>query len=451
MSFVRIFPTDVRGLETKAEWPVGRLATADRRYEHHLIPGLDYGLVVGIRLIYGDHERGQFPEGRIGLQEGIPYVAHGSTCNLDCGNPPSHFAGNSVGCNSDLHGFGVPSYAFSSDDAYLTVSSMLFDNHHRPISYLRLAVTDRCNLRCFYCMPEEGIRYVPKKELLTFEEIERLVRLLADMGISKVRITGGEPFVRNDLMKLLKTIVEIPGIEQVHLTTNGVLTTPHVPELKALGIASVNLSLDTLDRQRFRDIARRDEFDRVWETFQVLLKNDLPVKINAVVMDGKNTEDILPLAALTKEYPVSVRFIEEMPFNGEGQHYPVLHWTHSRILSELMRAYPTLERRPDPPHATAMHYQVPGHPGDIGIIAAFSRTFCGTCNRIRVTAQGDLKTCLYDNGVLNLRDLLRSGQTNDAVKDILMNAFSNRPKDGFEAESRRTNPDIVESMSTIGG
>lgn len=451
MSFVRIFPTDVGWAQTSAESPVGGSTTADRRYEHHLVSGLDYGLLVRIRLIYSDHERGQLPEGGIGLQKGISHLADGSSGNLDRRDAPGYFPGNSVCGNSDLHGFGVSSYAFSLDDAYLTVSDMLFDNHHRPISYLRLAVTDRCNLRCFYCMPEEGIRYVPKKELLTFEEIERLVRLLAAMGISKVRITGGEPFVRNDLMKLLNAIVGIPGIEQVHLTTNGVLTAPHVPELKALGIASVNLSLDTLDRQRFRDITRRDEFDRVWETFHALVKNNLPTKINAVVMDGKNTEDIGPLAALTKEYPVSVRFIEEMPFNGEGQHYPVLHWTHSRILAELTRIYPTLERRPDPPHATATHYQVPGHPGDLGIIAAFSRTFCGTCNRIRVTAQGDLKTCLYDSGVLNLRDLLRSGHSNTAVRDILMGAFSNRPKDGFEAESRRSSPDIVESMSTIGG
>jgi molybdenum cofactor biosynthesis enzyme MoaA len=128
---------------------------------------------------------------------------------------------------------------------------ILYDNHNRPITYVRLAVTDRCNLRCFYCMPEEGIHYLPKKELLSFEEIERLISLLASMGISKVRLTGGEPFVRNDLMNLIRRIVEIPGIKDLHLTTNGVLTAPHIPELKKLGIGSVNLSLDTLDKNRF--------------------------------------------------------------------------------------------------------------------------------------------------------------------------------------------------------
>lgn len=328
---------------------------------------------------------------------------------------------------------------------------MLFDNHQRPLTYVRLAVTDRCNLRCFYCMPEEGIRYVPKKELLSFEEIERLVRLLASLGITKVRVTGGEPFVRSDLMKLLRTLVGIPGIEQVHLTTNGVLTAPYVPELKALGIRSVNLSLDTLDKHRFLQITRRDEFDRVWNTLEALLAAEIPVKINAVVMEGKNTDDLLPLAQLTRDLPVSVRFIEEMPFNGEGQHYPVLHWTHARILSELKHAFPSLERKPDPPHATATHYQVPGHKGNLGIIAAFSRTFCGTCNRIRVTAQGDLKTCLYDNGVLNLRDIIRAGKSDQELIALLTNAFSHRPKDGFEAEARRTVSRVHESMATIGG
>lgn len=329
---------------------------------------------------------------------------------------------------------------------------MLFDNHNRPINYLRLAVTDRCNLRCFYCMPEEGIRYVPKKEILSFEEIERLVRLMASMGISKVRITGGEPFVRKDLMKLLSSIVQIPGINDVHLTTNGVLTAPYVPELKSLGIASVNLSLDTLDRARFKEVTRRDEFDRVWQTFEAVQKHAIPLKINAVIMDGKNTEDIISMAALTEHHEVSVRFIEEMPFNGEGRHYPVLTWTHKKILAALQATYPALQKKADPPFSTAVHYQIPGHLGDLGIIAAFSRTFCGTCNRIRVTAQGELKTCLYDHGVLSIRDLIRSGSSDEDIKEALITAFAHRPKDGFEAESMRgPQLPVLESMSTIGG
>lgn len=313
-------------------------------------------------------------------------------------------------------------------------------------------MTDRCNLRCFYCMPEDGIQYLPKKELLTFEEIERLVTLLATMGISKVRLTGGEPFVRNDLMKLIRTLVKIPGVNDLHLTTNGVLTAPHIPELKKLGIASINLSLDTLDKERFKKITRRDEFDAVMNTLQLLLENEIPVKINAVVMDEKNIEDIIPLIELTKNNSVDVRFIEEMPFNGEGTHYPYLHWTHKRIMEYIQRHYPTLIKVADPQHSTSYNYTIPGYKGNIGVIAAFSRTFCGTCNRIRLTAQGVLKTCLYDDGVLNIRDLMRSDLIDEQIKEKLLYAFRHRTKDGFEAEAlRHDHKPVHESMSTIGG
>jgi len=328
----------------------------------------------------------------------------------------------------------------------------LYDNHGRPLTYLRLAVTDRCNLRCFYCMPEEGIRYLPKKDLLTFEEIERLITLLASLGVSKIRLTGGEPFVRHDLMDLMQRITEIPGIKDLHLTTNGVLTAPHVGALKKMGIASVNLSLDTLDRERFRVITRRDEFEPVMRTLNLLLEHDIAVKINAVVMEGKNIDDIVPLIELTRNQRVDVRFIEEMPFNGEGNHYPTLHWTHTRILDYIKSHYPGLIKLPDPQHSTAYTYAIPGHLGNLGIIAAFSRTFCGTCNRLRVTAQGTLKTCLYDDGALDLRALLRGSHADEYIQQQLHTAFQHRAKDGFEAEQRRKNHlPVSESMSTIGG
>jgi cyclic pyranopterin phosphate synthase len=219
-----------------------------------------------------------------------------------------------------------------------------------------------------------------------------------------------------------------------------------------LGIASVNLSLDTLDRERFKIITRRDEFEKTWNTLQQLLKAEIPVKINAVVMDGKNIDDILPLVELTRQHAVSVRFIEEMPFNGEGNHYATLPWTYKKILDLIRSHYPFLERLPDPPHSTSYNYKIPGHKGDVGVIAAFSRTFCGTCNRIRVTAQGVLKTCLYDDGVLNIKNLMRSGKSNVEIKVELLKAFSSRPKDGFEAEKLRgSGTPARESMSTIGG
>jgi len=172
---------------------------------------------------------------------------------------------------------------------------MLYDNHGREINYLRLAVTDRCNLRCFYCMPEEGIKYMPKKELLSYEEMIRLLTLMAKMGISKVRITGGEPFLRKGMMEFIEQLSNIPGIEKLNITTNGTLTKNLVPDFKKVGISSVNLSLDSLDEKRFFDITRRDNFSTVMDTFHQLLEYNIPTKINAVVMNGRNIDDIIPM------------------------------------------------------------------------------------------------------------------------------------------------------------
>jgi len=328
----------------------------------------------------------------------------------------------------------------------------LFDNHGRKINYVRLAVTDRCNLRCFYCMPEEGIKYVPKQALLSYEEMERTMRLLVSMGIDKVRITGGEPFVRKDMMSFLTMLSQIDGLKKINLTTNGTLTAPLIPDLKKLGIRSVNLSLDCLDKERFFEITRRDKFDDVMDTFQALLSHGIETKINAVVMEGKNIQDLIPMANLTKDNPVSIRFIEEMPFNGKGAHYQKLTWNYKKILSHLKTAFPNIQKLPDPPNSTAQHYQIPGHKGNIGIIAAYSRTFCGSCNRIRITPKGMLKTCLYDDGVFNIRDIIRSGATDAQLQDTFLEAFRNRAKDGFAAEKRRNfGLPITESMASIGG
>jgi molybdenum cofactor biosynthesis protein A len=326
---------------------------------------------------------------------------------------------------------------------------MLIDNHGRPISYLRLAVTDRCNLRCFYCMPEEGISFLPKPHLLTFEEMLRMVGIMADMGISKVRITGGEPFVRRELMSFLRELVAIPGIEKVNITTNGVLTEPLIPELKSLGINSINLSLDTLDRERFKEMTRRDELPAVLSTLDALLANDIETKINAVVMAGKNDIDILPLVGLTKDLPVSVRFIEEMPFNGSGLNEAAFMSYH-KIIEIVKEKHPSLSKLKDEAHSTSYNYGIDNHKGNVGVIAAFSRTFCGTCNRIRVTPTGMFKTCLYDDGVLNIRDLLRETKDDGLIKEKLTYAFTHRHKDGFEAEANRKSL-VTESMTTIGG
>jgi molybdenum cofactor biosynthesis protein A len=329
---------------------------------------------------------------------------------------------------------------------------LLLDNHGRKINYLRLAVTDRCNLRCFYCMPEEGLNWLSRKELMTYEEMLQACTLLVKMGIEKIRITGGEPFVRKDIMALLTALSKLDGLKELSITTNGVLTAPHVVELKNIGVRSVNLSLDTLDANRFFTITRRDEFANVMETMEELLKHDMEVKINTVVMAGKNTQDIIPLVGLTKDLPVSVRFIEEMPFNGDGHSYSGIVWDYVRIFDEIRQTFPEIQKVPDPQYSTSYNYQIQGHKGSIGIIAAYSRTFCGTCNRIRITPQGTLKNCLYDDGVLNIKDLMRSSMGNAELEETLRAAFNNRQKDGWQAEQKRLeNPNFHESMATIGG
>ncbi len=329
---------------------------------------------------------------------------------------------------------------------------MLTDNHGRKINYLRLAVTDRCNLRCFYCMPEEGLNWLSRTELMTYEEMLQICSLLVQMGIEKIRITGGEPFVRKDIMQFLSSLSKIEGLTELTITTNGVLTAPYVGELKKLGVKSVNLSLDTLDAGRFFSITRRDEFSNVMQTMDELLKHGIEVKINAVVMENKNIADIIPLVELTKELPVSVRFIEEMPFNGDGHSYSGLNWDYVRILAEIKGKFHGLKKVDDPAYSTSYNYQIQGHQGGVGIIAAYSRTFCGTCNRIRITPVGEFKTCLYDNGVLNVKDLLREGTNEADLQSKVLSALGNRAKDGWEAERLRVeHQGVHESMATIGG
>jgi len=295
------------------------------------------------------------------------------------------------------------------------------------------------------------LNWLARKELMSYEEMLRACTLLVKMGIQKIRITGGEPFIRKDIMRFLTALSKLEGLNELSITTNGVLTAPHVAELKNIGVRSVNLSLDTLDASRFFTITRRDEFSAVMATMDELLKHDMEVKINAVVMDGKNTRDIIPLVELTKQLPVSVRFIEEMPFNGDGHVYQGLSWDHVRILDEIKAAFPAIKKIADPLYSTSYNYHIPGHKGDVGIIAAYSRTFCGTCNRIRITPQGTLKNCLYDDGVLNVKDLMRAGKNDDTINQTLLQAFNNRVKDGWEAERLVENTGMHESMAAIGG
>ncbi|WP_422359912.1 GTP 3',8-cyclase MoaA [Reichenbachiella sp.] len=331
-------------------------------------------------------------------------------------------------------------------------NTKLVDSWNREIDYLRIAVTDRCNLRCFYCMPAEGIDYLPKKELLSYEEIIRLATVFASLGVKKIRLTGGEPFLRKDFISLLRNLKRISGIEAVHITTNGVLTAPYLNQMKDIGVDGVNLSLDSLNRENFHKITRRNEFDTVMETLDGLTHHGFNTKINMVVMHGKNTHEVIGMAQLASDREISVRFIEEMPFNGSNMSTSQKNWSHMRILEELKGAFPSLKKLNSDPSNPASLYQVEGHVGNLGIIPAYSRTFCGACNRIRLTATGTIKNCLYDEGVLDIKALMRSNATDDQLREMLMETVQKREKDGFAAErNRKVDKNISESMSSIGG
>jgi cyclic pyranopterin phosphate synthase len=301
-------------------------------------------------------------------------------------------------------------------------------------------------------MPEQGNEWLNRNEMLNYEEMLRLCKLLVNLGIQKIRITGGEPFVRKDIIKFITALSQLKSLQQISITTNGVLTAPFIPQLKALGIRSVNLSLDSLNRNRFFSITRRDDLQAVLNTLELLLKNNMEVKINCVVMDGKNTEDIIPLANLTKDKNVAVRFIEEMPFNGVGHFYSGITWNNIRILQHLKENFPQIEKIQDPLFSTSSNYYIPGHSGTVGIIAAYTRSFCGTCNRLRITPQGFLKTCLYGEDALNVKGLLRKHDDDDILQNAFLDAINNRAKNGWEAEKKETVINSIhQSMATIGG
>jgi len=324
---------------------------------------------------------------------------------------------------------------------------LLTDNHGRPITYLRLAVTDRCNLRCTYCMPQEGIAFVRHEQILSFEEIARLVRIAVSLGISKVRFTGGEPFARRDFIRLLEMARPIEGLAELHITSNGVLVEELVPPLKRIGISGINISLDTLRPETFTRIARRDELPWVLASIKALLAAAIPVKINSVVLPGVNETEIPHLASLACKWPVTVRFIEQMPFNGEGG--GVAAGIPGRSVQEiLLQHFPEME--PLARHSgTANLFRIPGFAGDIGVIDAYSRKFCHRCNKIRITPTGMLKSCLYDNGRLSLIDLLRSGASDDEIAAAIRRIVASRAKDGFAAEAAHSTP--KSSMAVIGG
>ncbi|OCK43612.1 cyclic pyranopterin phosphate synthase MoaA [Tenacibaculum soleae] len=300
-------------------------------------------------------------------------------------------------------------------------------------------------------MPANGIDIVPRKELLTYKEMYRVIRVLTELGVNKVRLTGGEPFARKDFMSFLDMLSYNDLLEVINITTNGALVANHIETLEKLEkIKNINLSIDSLDTHKFAKITRRDVFPEVYKTFELLEQSSLNLKLNVVVQSGFNTDEINDFVGLTKDKNIAVRFIEEMPFNGKGQREIGENWNYHKILEEIKSEY-SVTNIVSEKSSTSRNFSIENHIGSIGIIPAFTRTICNDCNRIRITSTGTFKNCLFDDGVFNLRDFIRKGASNDNLKELFLSLIKEKPENGFVAEANRKKGSVTESMSTIGG
>jgi cyclic pyranopterin phosphate synthase len=297
-------------------------------------------------------------------------------------------------------------------------------------------------------MPELGVKFASRSELLTLQELHQLSLIFSDLGINKIRITGGEPFARPGIITLLEEISNIPAVNEISITTNGSLTTPYVQKLKEFGINKINISLDSLNKNRFFEITRRDDFEEVYGCVLLLLAEGFDVKLNSVISTQKNIEDILPLVELTKHHHLSVRFLEAMPFNGSEDF--LAGYNYKNILEYISGHYTNIERLGSEENGTSINYRLENYVGTFGIIPSFSRTFCGTCNRIRLSATGELRTCLYGPPAANLREELRAGATAGEIEETIIQAVAGRVRNGFEAEAWNKESSQL-SMSALGG
>ncbi len=301
----------------------------------------------------------------------------------------------------------------------------LVDRFGRLHDNLRISVTDRCNIRCFYCMPEEGGQYAPKQEILSFEEIARFARVAAGLGVRKIRLTGGEPLVRKDLGRLIAMLTAIPGIDDIALTTNALLLGAQAKELYDAGLRRLNVHLDTLDRERFLKITRRDELARVLESIDIAQRVGFgPIKLNAVAMKGLTEEDTIPMARYGRERGIEVRFIEFMPLDHQGLWDKAQVLTMDQMLVGLRAEFGELDVVPDQDErAPATEFKYRDGKGRVGFIASVSKPFCLNCNRIRLTADGKLRYCLFAVEEMDVRGLLRGGddgQVEAAIRENLM-------------------------------
>ncbi len=326
----------------------------------------------------------------------------------------------------------------------------LIDTHGRTVRDLRLSITDRCNLRCVYCMPAEGMPWLPKQDLLTFEELARFARVCLECGVHSVRLTGGEPTVRADLHVLVRMLHELaPGLD-LSLTTNGLKLVEMSPALKAAGLTRVNVSVDTLSRERFHQLARRDRLAEVLAGLEAARAAGFsPIKVNAVLMRGVNDDEVVALAGWARDEGYELRFIEWMPL--DFQH----SWERSRlvpaaeILEQLEHAFLLEPEDGDDPSAPARTFRYRDGRGRVGVIASVTRPFCGTCDRIRLTADGQVRTCLFANREYDFRRVLREGGTDDEIEALLRAAVLRKLPGHLISQPGFVQP--ARGMSAIGG
>lgn len=323
------------------------------------------------------------------------------------------------------------------------MGEILTDSFGRVHNYLRISITERCNLRCTYCMPEEGIPLTPEDRLPSVDELMEIVSVFKGMGVDKIRLTGGEPMARKELPEILDRLYEM-GFRDLNITTNGVFLDRYIDKFKDVGLTSINVSLDTLDSEKFATVTRRDRFDKVMANIQKGMEEGLRIKINTVLLKDFNEDDIRPMLEWSKTTPIHVRFIEFMPFNGNQWNTGKLV-TYQDVLEEA-RMYFNIEKLKDGPHSTSKSFRVKGGKGTFAVISSMTEPFCGTCNRLRLTADGKLKNCLFSNQEANLLTALRKGHN---LKELIR--LSVRSKK--EAHAGMENlPDMENrSMIAIGG
>uniref|UniRef100_A0A8C3JHK6 Molybdenum cofactor biosynthesis protein 1 n=1 Tax=Calidris pygmaea TaxID=425635 RepID=A0A8C3JHK6_9CHAR len=307
-------------------------------------------------------------------------------------------------------------------------SAFLTDSFGRQHNYLRISLTEKCNLRCQYCMPEEGVQLTPKSELLTAQEIISLARLFVKEGVEKIRLTGGEPLIRPDVVDIVGQLYKLEGLKTIAVTTNGINLARLLPRLKEAGLNAINISLDTLVPAKFEFIVRRKGFHKVMEGIHKATELGYrPVKVNCVVMRGFNEDELLGFVDFTKDLPVDVRFIEYMPFDGNRWNFKKMV-SYKEMLDTIKQRWPELEKLPCEASSTAKSYKVPHFQGQISFITSMSEHFCGSCNRLRITADGNLKVCLFGNSEVSLRDHLRSGASEEELVQIIGAAVGRKKK-----------------------